>query len=95
MVRQPRTVLAALTAACIVAVAVAAAQNPADRFAGVELAVVPVAGQVHMVQRPGEAATSASSPDPTASCSSIPSSRRWPTGWSLPCGRCRTARSAS
>ena len=53
MVRQPRTVLAALTAACIVAVAVAAAQNPADRFAGVELTAVPVAGQVHMVQRPG------------------------------------------
>ena len=53
MVGQPRTVMAALTAACIVAVAVAAAQNPADRFAGVELTVVPVAGQVHMVQRPG------------------------------------------
>ena len=53
MIRQPRTVLAVLTAACIVAVAVAGAQNPTDRFAGVELTVVPVAGQVHMVKRPG------------------------------------------
>ena len=49
----PRIVLAALAAACIVAVAVAGEQNPAGRFAGVELTVVPVAGQVHMVQRPG------------------------------------------
>ena len=28
-------------------------QNQADRFAGVELTTVPVAGQVHMVQLPG------------------------------------------
>ena len=48
-----RVVLACLTAACIVAVTVAGAQNPADRFAGVELTVLPVAGQVHMVMRPG------------------------------------------
>ena len=53
MIRQPRTAPAALTAACIAVVAVAGEQNPADRFAGVELTVVPVAGQVHMVQRPG------------------------------------------
>ncbi len=53
MIRQPRSILAALTAVCIAAVAVAAVQNPADRFAGVELSVVPAAGQVHMVQRPG------------------------------------------
>ena len=48
-----RMVAAALTAVCIVAVAVAGAQNPNDRFAGVELTVLPVGGQVHMVQRPG------------------------------------------
>ena len=53
MIRQPRIVLAAVTAACIAVVAVAGQQDPADRFAGVELTVVPVAGQVHMVQRPG------------------------------------------
>ncbi len=50
---KPRSILAALTAACIVVVAVAGEQNPADRFAGVELTVVPAAGRVHMVQRPG------------------------------------------
>ena len=53
MIRQPRTVLAVLAAACIAVVAIAGEQNPADRFAGVELTVLPVAGQVHMVQRPG------------------------------------------
>ena len=53
MIRQARTVLAVLTAVCIAMVAVAGEQRPADRFAGVELTVVPVAGQVHMVQRPG------------------------------------------
>ena len=50
---KPRSILAALTAACIVVVAVAGEQNPADRFVGVELTVVPAAGRVHMVQRPG------------------------------------------
>ena len=45
--------MAALTATCIVIVAVAGEQNPADRFAGVELTVVPAAGRVHMVQRSG------------------------------------------
>ena len=54
MFRQPRIVAAALTAACIaVLVATAGGQNQADRFAGVELEVLPVAGQVHMVTRPG------------------------------------------
>ncbi len=53
MIGQPRAVLAVLTAGCIAVVAVAGGQNPGDRFAGVELTVVPVAGQVHMVQRPG------------------------------------------
>ena len=50
---KPRIILAALAAACIAVVAVAGKQNPDDRFAGVELTVVPAAGQVHMVQRPG------------------------------------------
>ena len=49
---HPRALLAALTAAAA-AVAAAGAQDPDGRFAGVELAVVPVAGQVHMIQRPG------------------------------------------
>ncbi|MXZ72564.1 MAG: MBL fold metallo-hydrolase [Acidobacteria bacterium] len=53
MTGQPRIVLAAMAAACIVAVGAAGEQNPADRFAGVELTIVPVAGQVHMVTRPG------------------------------------------
>ena len=53
MIGQPRVVLAVLTAACIAVVAVAGEQVPGDRFAGVELTVVPVAGQVHMVQRLG------------------------------------------
>ena len=53
MIRRPRTVLAFLTAVATAAVAVTGAQNPGGRFAGVELTVVPVAGQVHMVQRPG------------------------------------------
>ncbi len=54
MTRHPRRWAAALAAAGCVAVALAAAgQNPGDRFAGVELTVVPVAGNVHMVQRPG------------------------------------------
>ncbi len=53
MIRQPRTVLAFLTAVAIAAVAVTGEQNPGGRFAGVELTVVPVAGQVHMIQRPG------------------------------------------
>ncbi|MXY24117.1 MAG: MBL fold metallo-hydrolase [Acidobacteria bacterium] len=53
MTGQPRIVLAAMVAACIVAVGAAGEQNPTDRFAGVELTIVPVAGQVHMVTRPG------------------------------------------
>ena len=50
---RPRVVAATLTAACIaVLVATAGGQNQ-DPFAGVELEIVPVAGQVHMVMRPG------------------------------------------
>ena len=54
MHRQPRVVAAALTAICIALVVVnAGGQNQGDPFADVELEIVPVAGQVHMVQRPG------------------------------------------
>ena len=54
MFRQPRVVVFALVAICMVIVAVSAGgQNQADRFAGEELSIVPVAGQVHMVRRPG------------------------------------------
>ena len=54
MTRHPRLVAAALAAAgCVVAALAAVEQNPGDRFAGVELTVVPVAGNVHMVTRPG------------------------------------------
>ncbi len=50
----PRTVAAALAGACIaVLVATAGGQGQGDPFAGVELEIVPVAGQVHMVTRPG------------------------------------------
>ena len=53
LLKQPR-IVAALTAACIaVLVATAGGQNQANRFAGVELEILPVAGQVHMVTRPG------------------------------------------
>ena len=54
MTRHPRLIATALAAAGCVMVALAGAeQNPADRFAGVELTVVPAAGSVHMVTRPG------------------------------------------
>ncbi len=54
MPRHPRVVVFALAALCMVIVAVSAGgQNQADRFAGVELTIVPVAGQVHMISRPG------------------------------------------
>ena len=54
MNRQPLRVVFALAAPCFALAAVTAGgQNPADRFAGVELEIVPVAGQVHMIQRPG------------------------------------------
>ena len=54
MPRQPRVVVFALAAVCMVIVAVSAGgQNQADRFAGVELTIEPVAGQVHMISRPG------------------------------------------
>ena len=51
---RPRIVAAALTAACIAVLTVTAGgQNQGDPFAGVALEIVPVAGQVHMVTRPG------------------------------------------
>ena len=54
MPRQPRVVVFALAALCMVIVAVSAGgQNQADRFASVELTIEPVAGQVHMISRPG------------------------------------------
>ena len=53
MTRYPRLIAAALAAACVVVAVAAGEQNPGDRFAGVELTTVPVAGNVHMVQRPG------------------------------------------
>ncbi len=53
MTRHPRLIAAALAAACVVVAVAAGEQNPGDRFAGVELTTVPVAGNVHMVQRPG------------------------------------------
>lgn len=49
-----RMVVAATLVTTGLAIAVAGgAQNRADPFAGVELTTVPVAGRVHMVQRPG------------------------------------------
>ncbi len=53
MTRHPRLVAAALAAAGIVVAVAAAEQNPGDRFAGVELTIVPAAGNVHMLMRPG------------------------------------------
>ena len=54
MYRQPRLVVVALaTLGFVIASVSAGGQNQADRFAGVELTIVPVAGQVHMIQRPG------------------------------------------
>jgi glyoxylase-like metal-dependent hydrolase (beta-lactamase superfamily II) len=40
-------------AACVVVAAAAGQQNRANQFEGVELTTIPVAGNVHMVQRPG------------------------------------------
>lgn len=48
-----RILPAVLTATGLAVAAVAGSQNPGGPFAGVELTVVPVAGQVHMVRRPG------------------------------------------
>ena len=54
MTRHSRLWAAALAAAgCIAVAAAAGEQNPGGRFAGVELTAVPVAGNVHMVTRPG------------------------------------------
>ena len=52
MTRHPRIAAAALAALCIVFVA-AGEQPRGGQFAGVELTTVPVAGNVHMLQRPG------------------------------------------
>ncbi len=52
MTRHPRIAAAALAAVCIVVVA-AGEQPRGGQFAGVELTTVPVAGNVHMLQRPG------------------------------------------
>ena len=53
MTRYRRLIAAALASACIVVAVATAEQNPGDRFAGVELTIVPAAGNVHMLQRPG------------------------------------------
>ena len=54
MYREPRLAVFALTAlGMAIAAVTTGGQNQADRFAGVELEIVPVAGQVHMIQRPG------------------------------------------
>ena len=96
MYRQPRVVVLALAALCIVMVGVSAGeQNQGDRFAGIELTTVPVAGQVHMVQRPGGGGNVGVFAGPDGCCSLILCSRRWPSGWSPGYGVCRAARSAS
>ena len=53
MTKQRFVVAATLVAACIVVTIAAGTQNQGDRFAGVELTAVPVAGNVHMVQGRG------------------------------------------
>lgn len=53
MTRYRRLIAAALASACIVVAAAAGQQNPGGQFAGVELTIVPAAGNVHMLQRPG------------------------------------------
>ena len=52
MTKEHTVVAGTLVVACLVAVA-AGQQDQVARFAGVELTTVPVAGKVHMVQRPG------------------------------------------
>ena len=53
MTKQHSVVAATLAAACIVVAVAAGEQDPGNRFAGVELTTVPVAGNVHMVQGRG------------------------------------------
>ena len=53
MTRYRRLIAAALASACIAVAVAAGQQNPGGRFAGVELTIVPAAGNVHMLQRPG------------------------------------------
>ena len=50
---KKRVVVACTTLIALVFVAVGIGRGQAGRFDGVELTIVPVAGQVHMVQRPG------------------------------------------
>jgi glyoxylase-like metal-dependent hydrolase (beta-lactamase superfamily II) len=53
MIKEKRVVAATLVAACIVVAVAVGQSNQAARFAGVALTTAPVAGSVHMVQRPG------------------------------------------
>ena len=53
MTKQQRVVSGTLVAACVVVAVAAGQSNQGAPFAGVALTTVPVAGKVHMVQRPG------------------------------------------
>ena len=53
MVQQRVVVAGALMLVCIAVAVAREEQGQGDRFDGVELTTVPVAGRVHMVQRPG------------------------------------------
>ncbi len=53
MTKNQRIVSGTLVAACIVVAVAAGQSNQGDRFAGVALTTAPVAGSVHIVQRPG------------------------------------------
>ena len=53
MTHQRAVVLSTLVAAGLVVTVATGQQNQENRFAGVELTIVPVAGNVHMLQRPG------------------------------------------
>jgi len=69
MTKRHSVVAATFVAACIVVAVTAGEQNQGDRFAGVELTAVPVAGNVHMVQGRGGGNVGVSSPGPMG-CSS-------------------------
>ena len=53
MTKRHVVVTGTLLAACVVFAVAAERQNQGNPFEGVQLTAVPVAGQVHMVQRPG------------------------------------------
>ena len=53
MTHQHAVVLSTLVAAGLVVAVATGQQSQENSFAGVELTIVPVAGNVHMVQRPG------------------------------------------